>query len=160
MTSTQKCPQLQSLNWLRTTIDALDDQPLLTESPQFQSLNSFKTKIAVMKRNETPLLPGTRLVEAQLLGERVTQLRQGLKLRQADVAARAGVSRSTAVLIEKGDPGRTLSQVLRYIHAMAPEVSLHALLSGDVPALVALHARKLPQRIRAATKAELRDLDF
>lgn len=113
-----------------------------------------------MKRNETPLLPGTRLVEAQLLGERVTQLRQGLKLRQADVAARAGVSRSTAVLIEKGDPGRTFSQVLRYIHAMAPEISLQALLSGDVPALVALHARKLPQRIRAATKAELRDLDF
>jgi transcriptional regulator with XRE-family HTH domain len=113
-----------------------------------------------MKRDETPLLPSDRLAEARLLGERITQLRQGLKLRQADVAARASVSRSTAVLIEKGDPGRTLAQVLRYIHAMAPDVSLQALLSGDVPALIALRARKLPQRVRATTKAELRELDF
>ncbi|MBN9473130.1 MAG: hypothetical protein ABS43_27625 [Bordetella sp. SCN 67-23] len=113
-----------------------------------------------MKRDETPLLPHGRVTEARLLGERITQLRHGLKLRQADVAARAGVSRSTAVLIEKGDPGRTLAQVLRYIHAMAPDVSLLALLSGEAPALIALHARKLPQRVRAATRNELRDLDF
>jgi len=113
-----------------------------------------------MKRDETPLLPSSRQAEARLLGERVTQLRQGLKLRQADVAARAGVSRSTAVLIEKGDAGRTLSQVLRYVHAMAPDVSLQSLLAGHVPALIALHARTRPQRVRATTKAELRDLDF
>jgi len=113
-----------------------------------------------MKRNESPLLHADRQAEARRLGERVTQLRQGLKLRQADVAARAGVSRATAVLIEKGDAGRTLSQVLRYIHAMAPDISLLSLLSGDVPALIALHARTLPQRIRAITKAELHDLDF
>ncbi len=113
-----------------------------------------------MKRDETPLLPPPRLIEAQGLGERITQLRQGLKLRQSDVAARAGLSRSTAILIEKGDPGRTLTQILRYVHAMAPDVSLQALLAGDVPALIALHARKLPQRVRSATKAELRDLDF
>jgi hypothetical protein len=37
---------------------------------------------------------------------------------------------------------------------------LQALLAGEVPALIALRARNLPQRIRAATKAELRDLDF
>jgi len=113
-----------------------------------------------MKRDETPLVPDSRLAEAQLLGERITQLRHGLRLRQADVAARAGVSRSTAVLIEKGDPGRTLAQILRYIHAMAPDITLLALLSGEAPALIALHARKLPQRVRIATKAELRDLDF
>ncbi|MFM0645816.1 helix-turn-helix domain-containing protein [Paraburkholderia bryophila] len=113
-----------------------------------------------MKRNETPLLPSVRLTEAQMLGERIAQLRQGVKLRQSDAAARAGLSRSTAILIEKGDPGRTLAQVLRYVHAMAPEVSLQALLAGDVPALIALHARKLPQRVRSATKTELRDLDF
>jgi transcriptional regulator with XRE-family HTH domain len=113
-----------------------------------------------MKRNEAPLLAPTRLAEANVLGERVTQLRQGLKLRQSEVAARAGLSRSTAMLIEKGDPGRTLTQVLRYVHAMAPDVSLLSLLAGDVPALVALHARALPQRVRGMTKAELRDLDF
>jgi|GEM_PF-610078 len=113
-----------------------------------------------MKRDETPLLTKERVQEAYALGERVTQLRQGLHLRQSDVAARAGLARSTAALIEKGDPGRTLAQVLRYVHAMAPDVSLLALLTGSVPALIALHARKLPQRIRTATKQELRDLDF
>lgn len=113
-----------------------------------------------MKRDETPLLAPIRLAEAQLLGERITQLRQALKLRQSDAAARAGVSRSTAILIEKGDPGRTLAQVLRYVHAMAPDVSLQSLLAGDVPALVALHARKIPQRVRNVTKAQLRELDF
>ncbi|AUL13945.1 DNA-binding helix-turn-helix protein [Bordetella bronchiseptica E014] len=116
--------------------------------------------IAVMKRDETPLLPDKRQTETRQLGARIAQMRHALRLRQVDVAARAGVSRSTAVLIEKGDPGRTLAQVLRYIHAMAPEVSLQMLLSGDVPALVALNARQRPQRVRATTKAELRDLDF
>ncbi|WP_454754042.1 helix-turn-helix transcriptional regulator [Cupriavidus necator] len=113
-----------------------------------------------MKRDESPLLPLSRVTEAEQLGARITQLRQGLRLRQADVAARAGVSRGTAILIEKGDPGRTLTQILRYVHALAPEVTLQALLAGDVPALIALHARKLPQRIRSASKAELRELDF
>lgn len=113
-----------------------------------------------MKRNETPLLPANRQAEARQLGERITQLRHGLKLRQADVAARAGVSRSTAVLIEKGDSGRSLTQVLRYIHAMAPDASLQSVLSGDVPALISPRARKLPQRVRVATKAEPHDLDF
>jgi transcriptional regulator with XRE-family HTH domain len=131
------------------------------ECQQSQSITIFKTVIAdIMKRDETPLLPPPRLIEAHGLGERITQLRQGLRLRQSDVAARAGLSRSTAILIEKGDPGRTLTQILRYVHAMAPDVSLQALLAGDIPALIALHARKLPQRVRSATKAELRDLDF
>jgi hypothetical protein len=43
---------------------------------------------------------------------------------------------------------------------MAPTVSLGALLSGDIPALVALQANSLPQRVRAPTKADLRKLDF
>ncbi|WP_223851437.1 MULTISPECIES: helix-turn-helix domain-containing protein [Cupriavidus] len=113
-----------------------------------------------MKHNEIPLVPPPRLAEARQLGDRIVQLRQALKLRQADVAIRAGLSRSTAVLIEKGDPGRTLAQILRYVHAMAPTVSLGALLSGDIPALVALQANSLPQRVRAPTKADLRKLDF
>ena len=113
-----------------------------------------------MKRNESVLLPESRQAEAQALGERIMQLRQGLKMRQADAASRAGMSRTTAIRIEKGDPGRTLAQILRYLHAMAPDVTLLALLSGDVPALVALHARTRPQRVRSATKAELRELDF
>lgn len=132
----------------------------LLKCPESQSITGLVTVIPDMKRNETPLLTPSRLSEAQFLGERITQLRQAFKLRQADVAVRAGLARSTAVLIEKGDPGRTLAQVLRYVHAIAPNVSLSALLSGDLPALVALQASSLPQRVRLASKAELRELDF
>jgi len=42
---------------------------------------------------------------------RVTRLRQGMNLRQSDVAARAGLARSTAALVKKGDPGRILARV-------------------------------------------------
>jgi len=43
---------------------------------------------------------------------------------QAEAAARAGLSRSTAVLIEAGDPSRTLAQaaaVPKRVRASAPK---------------------------------------
>jgi len=41
----------------------------------------------------------------------------------------------TATLIEAGDPGRTLGQVLRYLGAIAPGMSLLQLLSADDPSV-------------------------
>lgn len=113
-----------------------------------------------MKYDETPLLPAARMTEAAGLGQRLTELRQAYRLRQADVAARAGLSRSTAVLIEKGDPGRTMGQILRYLNAIAPAVTLQALLEGKLPALTMLRSQERTQRVRALSKKELNDLDF
>lgn len=113
-----------------------------------------------MKRNETPLLTPARLQEARELGEKLARLRMARQLRQADAAARAGLSRSTAILIEKGDPGRTLAQILRYLEAIAPGLPLLNLLQETDPALTALAARERTQRVRALSQTDLDKLDF
>ena len=113
-----------------------------------------------MKYDETPLLSAARLTEAERLGQRLAELRQAYRLRQADVAARAGISRSTAVLIEKGDPGRTVGQILRYLNAIAPSITLQALLEGKLPAVMMLRSQERTQRVRALSDKELSDLDF
>jgi transcriptional regulator with XRE-family HTH domain len=120
----------------------------------------FETEIAAMKRNEHPLMTPERLDEARQLGEKLARLRMARRIRQADAATRAGLSRSTAVLLEKGDLGRTQAQILRYLEAIAPGVSLLSLLREDDPSLQALAARETTQRVRTLSKTELERLDF
>ena len=97
---------------------------------------------------------------ARALGARLARLRVARRLRQSDVAVRAGVSRSTAVLIEKGDPGRTLGQVLRYLDAIAPGATLLALLQESDPALLSLAAGEMSHRVRKLSSDAMEDLDF
>lgn len=113
-----------------------------------------------MKRNEAPLMSPQRLDEARQLGEKLARLRAARRIRQADAAARAGISRSTAVLLEKGDLGRTQAQILRYLEAIAPGVSLLSLLQEDDPSLLALASREATQRVRIPSSADLKRLDF
>ena len=113
-----------------------------------------------MKRDETPLLSPERLSEARDLGLKLARLRAARKLRQSDVALRAGLSRSTAVLIEKGDIRRTQAQILRYLDAIAPGVSLLALLQESDPALKVLADAELTRRVRPMSAAELKQIDF
>lgn len=121
---------------------------------------SFETVIAAMKRNEHPLMTPERLDEARQLGEKLARLRMARRIRQADAATRAGLSRSTAVLLEKGDLSRTQAQILRYLEAIAPGVTLLSLLKEDDPSLQALAARESTQRVRTLSKSELERLDF
>jgi len=123
-------------------------------------INHIKYAIRDMKRDETPLLTPARVQEARELGEKLARLRIARRLRQADAAARAGLARSTAALIEKGDLSRTQAQILRYLEAIAPGVTLLGLLQETDPALKALSARELTQRVRPLGKAELSKLDF
>lgn len=127
---------------------------------QYQSQNQVTSDIAdiKMKRDETPLLSRQIIAEAAELGARTARLRQTRRVLQADAAARAGMSRSTAVLIEKGDPGRTLAQVMRYIDAIAPGMALTTLLSAPEESLRA--AAKPVQRVRGLSKAEHDALNF
>jgi transcriptional regulator with XRE-family HTH domain len=113
-----------------------------------------------MKRNETPLLTPQRLTETRELGEKLARLRIARRLRQADAARRAGMSRSTAILIEQGDIRRTLAQILRYLDAIAPGLPLIALLQESDPSLLALKTREATQRVRALGENERKDLDF
>ncbi|WP_326541146.1 helix-turn-helix domain-containing protein [Pseudorhodoferax sp.] len=101
-----------------------------------------------------------RMQEARELGEKLARLRVARQLRQADAASRAGLARSTAALIEKGDLGRTQAQILRYLEAIAPGVTLLALLQETDPSLQTLRARELTQRVRPLSNEELGKLDF
>ena len=123
-------------------------------------LMHFLTWIADMKRDETPLMSPAQHAEAAAIGEKLARLRLARRIRQSDAAARAGISRSTASLIEKGDTGRTLAQVLRYLDAVAPGLTLLALLQDEDPALRALKTRETTRRARPLTASELKDLDF
>jgi transcriptional regulator with XRE-family HTH domain len=120
----------------------------------------FATGSAIMKRNERALMIPERLDEARQLGEKLARLRAARRIRQADAALRAGISRSTAVLLEKGDLSRTQAQILRYLEAIAPGVSLLSLLKEDDPSLQALAARETTRRVRPLSNTELQRLDF
>lgn len=124
------------------------------------SIIRIMTYITDMKYKEAPLLTSHRLVEASDIGAKLARLRRARKVRQVDVAARAGLSRSTAALLEKGDPGRTLAQILRYLEAIAPGVSLLALLQESDPSLKALAQAEATQRVRSLSAQELNKLDF
>ena len=120
----------------------------------------IKSALTNMKRDETPLLTPARVQEAQALGAKLARLRMARHLRQADAAVRAGLARSTAVLIEKGDLSRTQAQILRYLEAIAPGLTLLSLLQESDPSLKALSARERTQRVRPLSKSELAKLDF
>ncbi|MCD6027615.1 MAG: family transcriptional regulator [Solimicrobium sp.] len=120
----------------------------------------FKIVITVMKYKEAPLMSSRSLIEAKELGAKLARLRMARKIRQIDAAARAGIARSTAVLIEKGDPGRTLAQILRYLDAIAPNLSLQALLQENDPSLKALAQLEVTQRVRKLSSVEMKKLDF
>jgi transcriptional regulator with XRE-family HTH domain len=124
-------------------------------------LKNIKTVIKdIMKYDETPLLPPAAVADSLALGGKLARLRKARRLRQQDAALRAGVSRSTAALIEKGDPGRTLAQVLRYLNAIAPGTTLLDLLLDKDPALRTLAQAEATQRVRSLSGAELQQLDF
>jgi transcriptional regulator with XRE-family HTH domain len=113
-----------------------------------------------MKYKEEPLLTARHVAEAVALGAKLARLRHARKVRQVDAAARAGLARSTAVLLEKGDPSRTLGQIFRYLEAIAPGLSLPALMQESDPSLTALAQTEATQRVRAMSPTEVRTLDF
>lgn len=116
--------------------------------------------IADVKRDESPMVSRAQLEEAAALGRKLARLRLARRMRQADAAARAGMSRSTASLIESGDIRRTLAQLLRYLEAVAPGLTLEALIKEEDPALLVLKSREARQRVRPLSDKELKELDF
>ena len=113
-----------------------------------------------MKSSELVVTPPKLLAESRELGVRITRLRKARRVLQSEAALRAGVSRPTAVRIEAGDPGRTLGQLLRYLHAIAPGVSLLQLVQESDPALLALAEAEKTKRVRRLSDKQLAKLDF
>lgn len=118
-----------------------------------------------MKYDESLRTPEVRLKEAEQIGAQLRTLRMARGMTQSEAAARAGVSRSTAVLLEQGDESRTLSQVLRYLHALEPELTLTGLLTGKSAAVRVFNEAPRVHRVykskaSAGRKAEKDPYDF
>ena len=118
-----------------------------------------------MKYDESLRTPEVRLKEAEQIGAQLRTLRIARSMTQSEAATRAGVSRSTAVLLEKGDESRTLAQVLRYLHALEPGLSLAGLLTGQSAAVRVFNEVPRVQRVykpkaSAGRKAEKDPYDF
>ena len=113
-----------------------------------------------MKITQSAVLAPHLLTEAKRLGQLLARLRQARKIKQADAALRAGLSRNTVYRLEHGDPGVALGQVLRYLNATAPGSTLADLLSESDPALISLKVREQTRRVRDLTSAERSELDF
>lgn len=113
-----------------------------------------------MKVRQSTLLSTHLAQEIVHLGHLLARLRHARKIKQADAALRAGLSRNTAYRMEKGDAGLAIGQVLRYLEAIAPGTTLAGLLTESDPALTALQARESTKRVRDLSAAELADLNF
>jgi transcriptional regulator with XRE-family HTH domain len=113
-----------------------------------------------MKVTQSAVLNPTLTTEVKRLGAALARLRIARRMKQDQVALRAGLSRNTAYRLEKGDPGIALGQVLRYLDAIVPGKTLLDLLSETDPALAALGAQEQRRRARALTKHELDEIDF
>jgi transcriptional regulator with XRE-family HTH domain len=125
--------------------------------------SSFMKKLSDltnMKIQQSAVLSTHLAQEIVHLGHLLARLRQARKVKQADAALRAGLSRNTAYRLEKGDPGLAIGQVLRYLDAIAPGTTLAGLLMQTDPALTALQARESTKRVRDLSAAELDELNF
>lgn len=116
--------------------------------------------LTIMKIPQSQALTASLLAQSQQIGQLLARLRLARRIKQADAALRAGLSRNTAYRIEHGDPGVALGQVLRYLDAIAPDSTLLDLLRESDPALVALQVREQQHRVRDLSAAELDELNF
>jgi transcriptional regulator with XRE-family HTH domain len=113
-----------------------------------------------MKITQSVALRPALLEQSVRLGQKIARLRVARRIKQADAALRAGLSRNTAYRLERGDPGLAIGQVMRYLDAISPGSTLADLFAESDPALAALGARERKQRVRDLSPSELRELDF
>jgi len=83
-----------------------------------------------MGRDRPVLLPRhQRILEG--LGEQLRLARLRRRLSAVQVSERANISRSTLYLMEKGDPGASLGNLLRVLAVLGMEGQLKSLASDD-----------------------------
>lgn len=113
-----------------------------------------------MKIRQANTMDNAGIFQLESMGMAIARLRMARKVRQQDAAVRAGISRTTAHLIEHGSPSVAIGQVLRYIDAIAPGKTLASLLNEVDPSVITLEAGEKRKRARALSEKELQELDF
>lgn len=124
------------------------------------SIKLIMSALTNMKVTQASSLAPQLLEQSKHLGALLARLRIARGVKQTDAALRAGLSRNTAYRLEHGDPGLAVGQVLRYLDAIAPGMSLEALYSEKDPSLAALAARERRLRVREMSASERDELNF
>lgn len=78
--------------------------------------------------------PAMRVTRSVAVGDFVDDLRRSLKIRQSDLAVRAGVGRQWIVALEQGKPSLELALVLRALLTLGLELELKP--SARLPAWI------------------------
>ena len=113
-----------------------------------------------MKRAQLPATPAELQVMLRDLGTRIARMRLARALIQADCAIRANLSRETASRIERGDPSVAVGQIIRYLDAIAPGMTLETLYTTIDPAVELLAHEERRKRARRLSETELKRHDF
>lgn len=113
-----------------------------------------------MRLKQDHILSESMRTQAEQLGSALARLRVARGMTQREAALRSGISRNSAYRLEQGDPGVSFGQILRYLDAIAPGMTLLTLLQQQDPSLHTLAAHERRQRARTLTAAERLQLDF
>ena len=113
-----------------------------------------------MKVTQSTILSEELTKQAKHVGACFARLRVARGIKQDVAAVRAGLSRNTAYRLESGDPGVAVGQLLRYLEAIAPGMTLQELLAQTDPSLSVLEVKERTRRVRDLGSKELRELDF
>lgn len=124
------------------------------------SLIPLRLDFTSMKIDQASALSPDLQSESARVGALVARLRVARQIKQTEAAIRAGLSRNTAYRIERGDAGVAFGQLLRYLDAIAPGMTLAELLTESDPALRQQQREEQRQRVRGLTQAELEELNF
>lgn len=113
-----------------------------------------------MRVSQSAILNEDLTKQATHIGSCFARLRVARGIKQDIAAVRAGLSRNTAYRLESGDPGVAVGQLLRYLEAIAPGMTLQELLSQTDPSLLVLSMREKTRRVRDLSSKEVSELDF
>jgi DNA-binding XRE family transcriptional regulator len=117
-------------------------------------------EFTIMKVNQSAALNPELIAKAKDFGMKLSRFRIARGVKQADAALRAGLSRNTVYRMESGDPGVAFGQILRYVDALAPGITLLQIMSESDPSLAALNYHERTKRVRDLSQREIAELDF
>ncbi|QJQ03421.1 hypothetical protein C798_25250 [Herbaspirillum rubrisubalbicans Os34] len=112
-----------------------------------------------MKIHQSAALSPKLAEQSVRMGRLLARLRRARKVKQEYAAALAGVSRNSAFRIEKGDGAVAISQILRYLDAISPGMTLQELLNEAAPEFTESPPIPKRQRVRSRTQEKGADTE-
>lgn len=95
--------------------------------------------------------------EMARLGDKIARLRRFKRVKQEVAAMEAGLARDTAYRIEKGESNVAIGQILRYLDAISPGLTLRDALNDCRPDLAETNQHQKRRRVRSGASTAAKD---